>query len=262
MTIKQIIKKLSFRDGLFVSFYLPVRAGETRKEFVTTFHSHLKDLRHAAKNLKHREEKYLDAIIKKVEDFLDTADTHNTKSFAIFAGKDFFEAIKLPVEIPLRVHVGPKPLVSPLTTAIEENPPFLVVLIDRESARVIEVNLGEEEARSKIIKSDVPQRILAKGDDMGRESKILRHIEEHLHRHLEKVLAETKRFEKSYPDGLITIGAQKELVGRFKNLLPNPLKGKVVGSFGANVDDNETSLIKKAEKIIDNYLERKAWREI
>ena len=66
MTIKQIIKKLSSRDGLFVSFYLPVRAGETRKEFVTTFRSHLKDLKHAAKNLKHREEKYLDAIIKKV----------------------------------------------------------------------------------------------------------------------------------------------------------------------------------------------------
>src|SRR3990167_8474096 len=84
MTIKQIIKKLSFRDGLFVSFYLPVRAGETRKEFVTTFRSHLKDLKHAARNLRHREEKYLDAIIKKVEDFLDTADTHNTKSFAIF----------------------------------------------------------------------------------------------------------------------------------------------------------------------------------
>jgi len=262
MTIKQTIKKLSTRNGLFVSFYLPIRPGETRKEFVTTFRTHLKDLKHAAKNLRHKEEKYLDAIIKRVEDFLDTADTHKTKSLAIFAGKNFFEAIKLSMEIPLRAHVDTRPLVSPLTRAIEENPPFLLVLIDRQSARLIEVNLGEEEARSKIIRSDVPKRILAKGDDTGRESKILRHIEEHLHRHLEKVLIQTKRFEKSYPDGLIVIGAQKELVGRFKDLLPNPLKGKVVGSFGANVGDNETSLIKKGEKIIDSYLERRAWREI
>lgn len=262
MTIKQIIKKLSSRDGLFVSFYLPVRAGETRKEFVTTFRSHLKDLKHAAKNLRHREEKHLDAIIKRVEDFLDTADTHKTKSLVIFASKNFFEVLKLPVEIPLRAHVGTKPLLSPLTTAIEENPPFLVVLIDRGSARIIEVNLGEEEARSKMIKSDVPQRILAKGNDMGRESKILRHIEEHLHRHLEKVLIETKRFEKSYQDGLIIIGAQKELVGRFKGMLSKDFKPKVVGSFGANVDDNETEVVKKAEKIIDSYLERRAWHEI
>ena len=162
MTIKQTIKKLSTRNGLFVSFYLPIRPGETRKEFVTTFRTHLKDLKHAAKNLRHKEEKYLDAIIKRVEDFLDTADTHKTKSLAIFAGKNFFEAIKLSMEIPLRAHVDTRPLVSPLTRAIEENPPFLLVLIDRQSARLIEVNLGEEEARSKIIRSDVPKRILAK----------------------------------------------------------------------------------------------------
>src|SRR3989344_2373914 len=259
MNLRQIIKKLSSQNGLFISFYIPIKPGGTRKEFVTTFRSHLKDLRHAAENLKHKEEKYLDAIIKKVEDFLDTADTHEAKSIAIFAGKDFFETIKLPVEIPLRTHIDTEPLVSPLTKALEENPLFLLVLIDRESARLIEVNVGEEEAKSKVIKSDVPQRILAKGDNMGRESKILRHIEDHLRWHLEKVLNETKRFEKSFPDGLIVIGAQKELVGRFKYLLPNPLKGKVVGSFGANVGDNETSLIKKGEKIIDNYLERKAW---
>ena len=96
---------------------------------------------------------------------------------------------------------------------------------------------------------------------MGRESKILRHIEDHLHRHLEKVLIETKRFEKSYPDGLIIIGAQKELVGRFENLLPKDLKLKVVGNFGANVDDNEAEVIKKAQKIVDDYLERKSWNE-
>ena len=261
MNIRQLIKKLSARDGLSVSFYLPVRTGETRKEFVTTFRSHLKDLRHSAKNLKHKEEKYLDAIIKKVEDFLDTADTHKAKSLAIFASKNLFEAIKLPVEIPLRTHIDTKPLVSPLTKVLEENPPFLLVLIDRESARLIEVNVATEEAKSKVMKSDVPARILAKGDDMGRESKILRHIEDHLHRHLEKVLIETKRFEKSYPDGLIIIGAQKELVGRFENLLPKDLKLKVVGNFGANVDDNEAEVIKKAQKIVDNYLERKSWNE-
>src|SRR3990167_8787934 len=47
-------------------------------------------------------------------------------------------------------------------------------------------------------------------------------------RHLEKVVAEVKKFEKAYPDGLIVVGAQKELVGKFKKLLPTALGLKVV----------------------------------
>lgn len=262
MGIKQIIKKLSKRNGLFVSFYLPIKIGETRREFVTTFRSRLKDLRHTAKNLIGQEEKYLGATLNKIENFLETADTHKTKTLVIFAGKNLFEVFRLPVELPLRLHIDTKPLISPLSKAFEENPPFLLVLIDRQSARLIEVSLGEEEVKSKVIKSEVPKRILARGDNVGRESKILRHIEDHLRRHLEKVLAETKKFEKAFPGGLIVVGAQRELVGRFKDLLPKALRKKVIGNFGADVDDNETEIINKAYKIINDYLERKAWHEV
>ena len=262
MNVNQIIKRLSSRSGLFISFYLPIHPGETRKEFVTTFRSHLKDLKHTAKNLKHKEEKYLDATIKKVGDYLETVDTHKTKSLVIFAGRDFFETYKLPVSISLKTHIGTKFLLSPLSRAFEENPPFIIVFIDRTAAKIVRVNLGTEEAKSKVIKSDVPQRIQAKGAGTGRESKILRHIEDHLRRHLKKVLSEVERYEKAYPNGLIVIGAQKELVGKFKRLLPKNLKIKVVGDFGANTDDNEAQSIKKAQKIIDSYLEKEAWHEI
>jgi len=262
MNTKQIIKKLSQKDGLFISFFLPIRPGETRKEFITTFRSRLRDLKHAVKNLRHNEEKYLGAIIKKIEDYLNIVDTHKTKSLAVFASKDFFEVLKLPVSLPLRTHVGTKPLLSPLSKAAEENPPFLLILIDRDSAKLIQVNNSEAEAESKFIKSEVPQRILAKGNDTGQEDKILRHIEDHLHRHLKKILDETKKFENMFPDSLIIIGAQKELVGKFKKLLPASLKTKVIGSFGANTDDNETSLINKAGKIVDDYLEKKAWHKV
>ena len=262
MNIRQIIKRLSSKNGLFVSFYLPISPGETRKEFVTTFHSHLKDLKHVARNLRHKEEKFLDAIIKRIEDYLETADTHNTKTLVIFSGKNFFETFKLPIATSLKTHVGDKPYLNPLSNALEENPSFIIVLIDRTKAKIIEVNLGREEAKSKLIQSDVPQRILAKGAGTGKESKILRHIEDHLHRHLLKVTKELEKFEKGFPDGLIIIAAQKELVGKFKGLLPRSIQPKVIGNFGANTDDNESELIKRAQKIVDDYLEKKAWHEI
>jgi len=68
-----------------------------------------------------------------------------------------------------------------------------------------------------------------------------------------------KKFEENYPDGLIVLGAQKELTGKFKRILPKALQKKVIGDFGANVDDNETDLIKKAQKIVDKYLENRTW---
>ena len=259
MNTRQIIKHLSTRDGLIVSLYLPVEAGESKKDWFTRVHSHLLELRHSATNLDKKGEKYLDAIISEVEDFLETFDSRGTKTLAIFAGKDLFKSLKLPVSLPLRAHIENKPLLSPLTEALEENPPFLLVIIDRTAGKIIEVNFLQEEAHSRVIRSDVPQRILARGDNMGREDKILRHIEDHLHWHLEKILFEVKRFEKNYPDGLIVLGAQKELTGKFKRILPKALQKKVIGDFGANVDDNETDLMKKAKKIVDKYLENRTW---
>ena len=262
MNIRQIIKKMSQRDGLFISFYLPIRKGETRKEFVTTFRSQLNNLKRAAKNLKHKEEKHLNALLDKIGNYLNYVDTHKTKSIVIFAAKGFFEVIKLPVTVQLKAHVGTKPLVSPLNTVLDENPPFIVVLIDRNKAKLIEVNIASKETQSSVIVSDVPQRIQAKGADTGRESKILRHIENHLDRHLQKIVTEVKKFEKAYHNDLLVIGAQKELVGKFKRLLPRNLKIKVVGNFGANTDDNESQIIKKSQKIIDSYLEKEAWHEV
>jgi len=262
MDLDKVISQLSAKSGLFISLYLPIDPGETRKEFVSTFHSHLKTLRQTAKNLKHQEEKYLDAIFKKIANYLESVDTRGTKTLAIFAGKDFFETFKLPVSIPVQAHIDIKPLFAPMTKAFSENPPFLLAVIDRDKAKIIEVNLAREEVESKIIKSDVPQRILAKGEGMGKESKILRHIEDHLHRHLIKIVQELERFEQSYPNGLVVLGAQKEYTGKFKMLLPKGLRAAVVGDFGANLDDNETSMIKKAQKIIDEFLERKARHEV
>lgn len=256
---RQIIKHLSNRNGLTISLYLPVDPGDSKKDWLTKVHSHLRDLRHSAKNLQHKEEKYLDAIISQVEDFLQNFDTRGTRTLALFAGKDIFESVKLPVVLSSRVHVENKPILSPLTEALDENPPYIIVLIDRTYGEIIEVNFLEEEAASKVIKSYVPQRILAKGYDIGREDKTLRHIEDHLHRHLVKIVKLLSNFESSYPNGLIVIGGQKELVGKFTRLLHPSLQKKIVGSFGANVDDNKTELIKKAQKFVDNYLEKKAW---
>ena len=79
---------------------------------------------------------------------------------------------------------------------------------------------------------------------------------------MEKVAAEVKKFESTHPKVLLIIAAQKELVEKFKKLLTENLKVKLIGDFGANVSDNETQVIRKAQKIVDLHLEKEAWHEI
>ena len=255
----KIIEKLSARSGLTISLYFPLSLGGSRKELLSFIHSHLNNLRHSAENLKRNEEKYLKATIEKIEDYLTIFDTRGAKAVAVFAGKNFFEVLRIPVKVESQFHIGRKPMFETLTKVLNENPPFTIVLLDRTQSKLIEVNVGEEEAQSRLIKNDVPQRIQAHGGNMGREDKILRHIEDHLHRHLVEIVKELREFEKNHPDGLIVIGAQKELVGKFTRELSKEMQAKVIGNFGANVDDNETDLIKKAQKIVDEFIENRTW---
>lgn len=257
-----MINKAKNITGLFISLYLPVTKSSTRSDLTSLANSQLKDLLNSTPNLSESATKTLESAILKIKDYLDIIDTRGVKTVAFFSGTDFFEVLKLPLEIPLKAHADKKLFITPLTTATAENPPFILVLVDRNAAKVIEINISGKDTKSQSIKSDVPQRILPKGENMGMEDKILRHIEDHLHRHLLKVSKELNKFESLCPNGLVVIGAQKELVGKFKKLLSKSLQNKVIGSFGANVDDPETEVKKKAQKIVDYYLVKKAYGQV
>ncbi len=253
----KIIEKLSSRSNLTISLYIPLDSN--RKELQSFIHSNLNKLRHSAKNLTGNEEKYLRATLRKIEDYLTNFDTRGAKSIALFAGKNFFEVLRIPVIVEPQFHIGRKPVLETLSKILDENPPFIIILLDRTQAKLLEVNVGEEDAQSRPIKNDVPQKVKS-GDDMwDAQNKIFRHIEDHLHRHFVKVVDELKKFEKSYPDGLIVIGAPKELVGKFYRELSKETQAKVIGNFGTNADDSETDVIKKAQKIVNRCLENRVW---
>ncbi len=259
MNNHKLIEKLSSRSGFVLSLYIPFASGTGKKDLLSFIHSNLNKLRHSAENLQKNEEKYLKATLAKVEDYLTTFDTRSAKAVAVFAGKDFFEVLRIPVAVRSEFHIGRKPMFDTLNKVLLENPPFIVVLLDRTQGKLIEVNVGEKEAQSRLIKNDVPQKVKSGDDLWDQQNKIFRHIEDHLHRHLVEIVKELREFEKNYPDGLIVIGAQKELVGKFIRELSKEMQAKVIGNFGANADDNETEVIKKAQKIVDIYLENKIW---
>lgn len=108
---------------------------------------------------------------------------------------------------------------------------YLVLLADREKARLFTVNFGKIEEQKEIFDNNVPQNVKAKKIDYGRDDKIFRHIEQHLHYHLMLIAETAREFIKGKNINFIILGGHKELLPKMKAHLTYPLNKMVLGEF-------------------------------
>lgn len=125
---------------------------------------------------------------------------------------------------------------------------YLVLLADREKARLITVNLGKIEEQKEIFDDSVPQNVKAKKIDYGRDDKIFRHIEQHLHYHLQFIAKETKEFIKGKNIQFIILGGHEELLPKMKAHLTYPLNKMVKGNFITELNIPLADVLKMLKK--------------
>ena len=117
--------------------------------------------------------------------------------------------------------------------------------------------LGEIEEISEILFDDVPQRInAARAEWKGlRETKIQGHIRDHLHRHLKRVAKETEdhfKYGKNKSSHLV-IGAHRELVEKFTEILGVKSREKLIGSYRIIPGYNLNRIKKKSMEVIQKH---------
>lgn len=124
---------------------------------------------------------------------------------------------------------------------------YLVLLADREKAKLFTVNLGKIEEQKEIFDNSVPQNVKAKKIDYGRDDKIFRHIEQHLHYHLQLIAKETKDFIKGKNIQFIILGGHEELLPKMKAHLTYPLNKLVIGKLitELNIPVNDVLVLSK-----------------
>ena len=108
---------------------------------------------------------------------------------------------------------------------------YLVLLADREKAIFFTVESGKIKEKKEIFEGSVPQNVKAKKIDWGRDDKIFRHIEQHLHYHLQKVAKEAFEFAKGKKINFVILGGHRELIPKMKKHLLYPLSKIVIGEF-------------------------------
>lgn len=248
--IQQKIENLKkYKGDLVLSVYLGEKEikSPSSKYFQTEFKSLVK------KNLSSDEKKFFAKDIGKIQKYLNEFyDSRGIRSVVFFSsGKNLWEVFEFEFPLPDYCNVSKMPFLKPLLKALKEHEKYLVLLVDREKARLFTVHLGVIEEHKDVFGETVPQKVRQIHEAFKRENKILRHIGDHLHRHLKHITEKTKEFARNKHIRFLIIGGHEELLPEIKKLLPYPLSKKLRDSFITELNIPLNTVFLKSKKIAE-----------
>ena len=259
---KKDIEELSNRKEARViafSLYLGVKA---RRNFVSEANSVIsnaikrieKDELYSKKNKKKITE--IASEMKKEIRFLKLPD--KTRSIVMFCDTRGMRRIyHIPAYIPSKFVIESNFYIHPLIKALEKYPRYLVVILERDKARFFSIFLGGIEESSEVLRSEVPQMINAARAEWKslRETKIQGHIRNHLRRHLKKAAKKTEDYfkYKKTKFSYLVIGAHRELVEKFVEILDEKSRNNLIGSYHIVPDYDLNRIKKKSQEVINEY---------
>jgi peptide subunit release factor 1 (eRF1) len=126
----------------------------------------------------------------------------------------------------------------------------MILLVDHKKSRMFTLLNGAVEQYKEFINGHVPQRVHEINKAWMRQDKIFRHIENHLHRHLQQVAQAAQIFAKENHISGIIIGGHKELFTKIKKHLPYALSRKVKGTFVTELKGPFNEIVRKAKLLI------------
>lgn len=230
-----LVKKYRNSTYPILSVYFGFAGKKTpdRKVVLSLFHSLIHQ------NMSDEERKIFKRDVQKIEEYLtDVFDSRGTRSIVFFtAGKHLWEVFPFEFYLPPLCVVSYSLYVKPLIDAVDSYKKYIVLLIDREKARLFSVYLGEIQEYTEVFDGIVPQNVRANERDFyGRSDKIFRHIQDHLHRHVAIIANSLSEFIKKNGGNFLLIGGHKELLAMVKNELPDSVQKMVVAEFVTSVN--------------------------
>lgn len=250
--IEEKIKKLrSYRNSLFpiLSLYLGFEGKKSSP--LSLFLSKLHSLIY--KNFNKDEQEIFRKDVAKIDSYLrDFFDTRGNKSIVFFSsGKNLWEVISFEFYLPPLCLISNSPYLIPLQKAITEQKKYLVLLVDRKKARLFTVHLGNIEEHIDVFGEFVPQKVRQINKAWAREDKILRHIEDHLHRHLQLIAKITDEFAKNKDFKFLILGGHRGLFKKIKKHLPKYLTKKIKDTFVTELNIPLNDIYLRSKKVIE-----------
>jgi len=267
-TLDRVVQLEAASDGV-LSAYLDIEPSETQREgFEAALLDLWKPLRAALKDTDPAGR--LEEEIDRVNTYVRSWDEPPGRSVAIFssAPRDVFVPVALDVPVLAGARFGPRPYVLPLIAALDEHERYCVALVDRERARLLTVWMGHVEQRIEF-EDPLPGRVTRGGGwsagaerGTGRDTSRMgpgrvhssqggyaRHIDYHVHLHLQRVIAELWRLSRLEAVGRIVVGGPPEAVSAMRHMLPRSLAERVVGEFAGELFASDAEILDRVRGI-------------
>jgi peptide chain release factor subunit 1 len=183
-------------------------------------------------------------------------------TMAIFAcsGAGFYEEVALPRTVRDRAVADATPFTRPMLAVLDEYHRACLVVIDRESARTLELYQGELRETGKL-----EDETMRKADYAGfhglEEHGARNRAAELAKRHFRHVAVELASLCGAAGSDLIIVGGHREELSPFMEMLPSALRSRVAGSFSVDPHTATRATIRDAAAAIVERFERDEERE-
>lgn len=258
--LQRLEKKFKNTAYPILSVYLGFAGKKTPSTQVvlSLFHSYIH------KYLSDHEQKVFRSDIGKITKYLsETLDSRGKRSIVfISSGRHIWEIFSFEFYLPPLCVVGYSPYLRPVAEALTSYKKYLVLLVDRKKARLFLVHLGQIEELRDFLDGHVPQNVRANERDFyGRSDKIFRHIEDHLHRHLQLIAELVSAFIREHDGSFLIIGGHKEMIPKVKKHLHPFVQKMVLGEFVTELNIPLKEVFLHSKKIAEN-IERDASEQL
>lgn len=137
----------------------------------------------------------------------------------------------------------------------EEEGHYLFIIADRKKAILFLFDIGEVVSSRRIMDPGVRKKTkINSGELYGKNTKLIHHIDNQLHEHLQLIMQETEAFIQGKHINGVFLGGHQPLFHLIENALPADWQKKLRGNFVTELNIPEEELIKHCKKLLGEYL--------
>ncbi len=251
------IATLQANSSYFVSLYLNVNPMTNAKgDYVIHFKNMLKN---ASEGTDKAVVKKIKGDLEKIESFIVSNKRQFKKGLAILSSseKSFWKEYHLAVPVKNGIIIDKTPYIEPLLGILDNYQRYAALLVDKESARLFLVHLGEIEEYGEVRTSDIPGKHKRGGWFSLSGHRFERHIDYHVGLHLKDVMKKLDSFLAEEKINRVIIGGSGEAVARVREMLPKVIGEKVMGTFHAEMFANNNEVFEKVKPVISEFENKK-----
>jgi peptide subunit release factor 1 (eRF1) len=192
------------------------------------------------------------ADIERVENYFGFEYDWQGKSVACFScsGADLWQVFPLAVPMEDGVFVGELPRINPLIDLMDRHAPYGVALVDREGARLFQIEMGEIAATSGTLGEETKRH----KQGGWAAQKLQRHEDVQASHNLRSAANVAIDFFQQGQSQRLVLAGTEATVSQFYDMLPRAWQDKVVGSIPLDMNASETEVLNKSWDVIDAAL--------